>query len=249
MANEESEELEQQDKQEQKENNKEKRKQTLKTVVISVICTLLFVILLLLFVILCLKNCSAKGNNEQTSSSQPIDTERNNKITDVFLDIVNKQMTFDGYDADELTSVVAVTYEDNYPTNFNLNIIVNSDSKVYYYYASDVNYPDDKSGYDDFVSYLLMNTTDHVLNGDITLSLLEKTNEVINTSKTSYKAIISKSASNDKYLSGFYYENNNFFIYQKRLIVEGEDSFAGVGDQKIDSMSPLYDYYRGLLTA
>ena len=240
----------QQNKQEQKEDGKEKREQTLKVVITSSICTLLFIVILLLLVLLGLKKCQPVSNGDtsnSSSSSQPVDTERNNRITDVFKDIVNKQMQLDGFDSDDIKNVVAVIYEDNYPTQFGLNIIVNSETKVYYYYASDVNYPEDKSGYDNFVSYLLMNTSNHVLNGDITLSLSDKTNEVINTSKTSYKAIISKSASNDKYLSGFYYENNNFFVYQKRLIVDSQEPFTGVGNQRIDNLSPLYDYYRDLL--
>ena len=231
-----------QNKQEVKEEKQEESKKTLKTVVISVICTLLFVILLLLLVILCLKNCSGKGNSGQTSSEQPIDTETTAKINKSFLDIVKRQMFFDGYDTDELTSVVAVTYEDS-ETTFDINIIACSESKVYFYYADDVN----KGENINFVSYLLEHDTNQALDGDITLSFLEKSNAPIETSKSSYKGVISKSASDDKYLSGFTYEEDSFFIYQKRLITEGQDPFTGVGDQKISSGEPLYDYYRGLL--
>ena len=98
-----------QNRQEVKEEKQEESKKTLKTVVISVICTLLFVALLLLLIILCLKNCSSKGNSGQTSSEQPVDTETNAKINKSFLDIVKRQMFFDGYDTDELKSVVAVS--------------------------------------------------------------------------------------------------------------------------------------------
>ena len=229
-------------KQEGKEENSGESKKTLKTVVISVICTLLFVVLFLLLVILCLKNCSGKGSSGQTSSEQPIDTETNAKINKSFLDIVERQMFFDGYDADELKSVVAVSYKDE-TTTFDINIIASSDAKVYFYYGEDVN----KTENVDFVSYLLDYDTNQALDGNVSLALLDKVDSSINTSKTTYKAIVSKTASDDKYLSGFSYADNSFFIYQKRLITEGVDPFTGEGDQKISLGEPLYDYYRGLL--
>lgn len=227
------------------EDNKEKKHSTIKVVFISVISTLLIVAIILLLTLLGLKKCSSSNN--KNNSELPIDTERNNKISDVFKDIVNKQMIFDGYDADTLKSVNVVAYQDNYPSNFNLNIVISSESKVYYYYASDVNYPSDKNGYDNFVSYLLKEDNNHILDGNISLSVLDKTNASFNTSKSSYKAVISKDIGDNKYLSGFTYEDNSFFIYQKRLLTEGEDPFTGVGDQKISNGSPLFDYYRGLL--
>ena len=227
------------------EDNKEKKHSTIKVVFISVISTLLIVAIILLLTLLGLKKCSSSNN--KNNSELPIDTERNNKISDVFKDIVNKQMIFDGYDADTLKSVNVVAYQDNYPSNFNLNIVISSESKVYYYYASDVNYPSDKNGYDNFISYLLKEDNNHILDGNISLSVLDKTNASFNTSKSSYKAVISKDIGDNKYLSGFTYEDNSFFIYQKRLLTEGEDPFTGVGDQKISNGSPLFDYYRGLL--
>ena len=141
------EEKKQQSQQEEKE--QDKKKYTLKVVITTVIATLLLIAILLLCVLFGLKNCSGHSK-DNTSSELPIDTERNNKITEVFKDIVNKQMTFDGYDADTLKSVNVVAYQDNYPSKFNLNIVISSESKVYYYYASDVNYPSDKNGYDNF---------------------------------------------------------------------------------------------------
>ena len=236
----------QQSQQEEKETDK--KKYTLKVVITTVIATLLLITILLLCVLFGLKNCS-DHSKDNTSSELSIDTERNNKISDVFKDIVNKQMIFDGYDADTLKSVNVVAYQDNYPSNFNLNIVISSESKVYYYYASDVNYPSDKNGYDNFVSYLLKEDNNHILDGDISLSVLDKTNASFNTSKSSYKAVISKDIGDNKYLSGFTYEDNSFFIYQKRLLTEGEDPFSGVGDQKISNDSPLYHYYRGLIAA
>ena len=238
------EEKKQQSQQEEKE--QDNKKYTLKVVITTVIATLLLIAILLLCVLFGLKNCS-DHSKDNTSSELSIDTERNNKITEVFKDIVNKQMTFDGYDADTLKSVNVVAYQDNYPSKFNLNIVISSESKVYYYYASDVNYPSDKNGYDNFVSYLSKEDNNHILDGNISLSVLDKASTSFNTSKSSYKAVISKDVGDNKYLSGFTYEDNSFFIYQKRLLVEGEDPFTGAGDQKISNDSPLFDYYRGLL--
>ena len=226
----------------EEEQDKSKGSNTLKVVVTTVIATLLLVAIILLLVLFGLKNCSGKGNGGQTSSEQPIDTETNAKINKSFLDIVERQMFFDGYDADELKSVVAVSYEDS-STTFDINIVASSDTKVYFYYGDDVN----KTENVDFVSYLLGYDTTQALDGNVSLALLDKVDSSINTSKTTYKGVISKTASNDKYLSGFSYADNSFFIYQKRLITEGNDPFAGVGDQKISFGEPLFDYYRGLL--
>ena len=104
---------------------------------------------------------------------------------------------------------------------------------------------DIEEGYDNFLSYLLIDETSHILNGEISLNKLDLINEKITTNKSDYKYIISKASNEDRYLSGFYYENNNFFIYYKYLL-NNDDPFIGVGDQLINNTSPLYDYYRGL---
>ena len=224
---------------------KEKRKSTLKTIIITVIVTLLIVILILFLTIFCLKNCSS-NNNKNNSGDTPIDTERNNKITDIFKDIVKKQLDIDGFDLDELETISAVTYNDNYPTSFDLNIVSISDDSVYYYSSANNTYPTNVEGYDNFLSYLLIDETSHILNGEISLNKLNLVNERITTNKSDYKYIISKASNEDRYLSGFYYEDNNFFIYYKHLLIN-DDPFIGVGDQLINNTSPLYDYYRGLL--
>ena len=224
-----------------KEERQEKMSSTFKVAMITAITTLLLIAILLLLILFGMKKC--QGNTQgSTSSEQPIDTETNAKINKSFLDIVKTQMSFDGYDTDELKSVVAVSYKDE-TTTFDINIIASSDTKVYFYYGEDVN----KTENVDFVSYLLDYDTNQALDGNVSLALLDKVDSSINTSKTTYKGVISKTASNDKYLSGFSYADNSFFIYQKRLITEGVDPFTGEGDQKISLGEPLYDYYRGLL--
>ena len=226
-----------------KEERQEKMSSTFKVAMTTAIITLLLIAILLLLILFGMKKC--QGNAQGSiSSEQPIDTETNAKINKLFLDIVERQMFFDGYDTDELKSVVAVSYQDD-ATTFDINIIASSDTKVYFYSGEDVN----KTENVDFVSCLLDYDTNQALDGNISLALLDKTSDSINTSKTSYKAVMSKDASYNKYLSGFTYEDNSFFIYQKRLITEGNDPFVGVGDQKISSGDLLFDYYRGLLAA
>ena len=232
---------EKKNKQQPKEERQEKMSSTFKVAMTTAIVTLLLIAILLLLILFGMKKC--QGNTQgSTSSEQPIDTETNAKISKSFLDIVERQMSFDGFDTDELKSVVAVSYKDE-ETTFDINIIASSESKVYFYSGEDVN----KTENVDFVSYLLDYDTNQALDGNVSLALLDKTTDSINTSKTSYKAVVSKDASDNKYASGFTYEDNSFFIYQKRLISEGVDPFTGVGDQKISSGDLLFDYYRGLL--
>ena len=233
-----------QNKKEYVEGRDEKMSSTFKVVMITVISTLLIIAVLLLLLLFGMKKC--QGNTNSGSSEPPIDTERNNKISDVFKDIVKKQMITFGFDEDELKNVNAISYKDNYPSSFSLNITVTSGSKVYYYMANDINYPSDKNGYDNFLSYLLLDSTSHSLIGDIDMTSLEKSDISINTTKETYKAVIGTSTEGS-YLSGFTYEEDSFSIYQKRLIVEGNDPFLGVGDQKISNGDPLYNYYQGLL--
>ena len=222
----------------------EKMSSTFKVAMITVISTLLIIAILLLLILFGMKRC--QSNTTSGSSEQPIDTERNNKITDVFKDIVKKQMVTFGYDEDELKDVNVVSYEDNYPTSFDLNIAISSDTKVYYYYSSNVQYPDSKDGYDNFVSYLLLDSTSHNLSGDVTLTSLEKVNGSINTTETAYKAVVGKDTTDAFYLSGFKYKDNSFFVFQKEGL-DCEEAFLGDGDQKISSGDQLFDYYRGLL--
>ena len=158
-------------------------------------------------------------------------------------------MVVDGYDEDNLATVESVTYKDNYPSTFDLGITIRSESnKIYTYSIDNCFYPINKEGYEDFMSYLLLETTSKTLNGDINLSYLEASNEKINTSKRSSYYAISKGLDDSRYLSGFYKENNEYYIYQNRLINEGEDPFIKDCDQKIISGDTLYEFYRGVAT-
>ena len=246
------EELKQQEidnKKQNKEDNKDKKK-TLKTVIISVISTLLFIIILLLIILLCLKNCSKQNNSgiNNSGSSGPRYNYDNELLDDKFKKIVNYEREFYTYE-EEPTEVVSVSYLDNYPNNFTLNIVTKATDKVYLYNIKDCSYTGDKSSYDNCISYILSVDINGRLNGDVNLDKNTLENISINTSKSSYKFIISKSLTDNYYLSGFYYENNEFFIFNNRLYSEGNDPFLGVGDQRVTIEDPLYGYYQNILKA
>jgi hypothetical protein len=229
----------------QEEKEQDKKKYTLKVVVTTVIATLLLIAILLLCVLFGLKNCSNKNNGNQSTSSQIVkDEELNNR----FLDIVKKQMVGDGYDEDTLTQVVVVTASDNYPNSFTLDITVKSNSKLYYYSASDVNYKDidgNKDSYSNLVSYLKLDKSDY-LDGDISL-LSETISDIHITTTKQGKWTIGVNTSNEYHLSGYYLEDNTFHIYHKRLVNEVDDPFIDtVEDYLVKSGNLLYDYYLGL---
>ena len=48
----------------------------------------------------------------------------------------------------------------------------------------------------------------------ILLGRVEAADKVIPTSKSSYKRIIGKSITNNRYVYGYYYENNHYYIYE-----------------------------------
>ena len=134
-------------------------------VITTVIVTLLLIALLLLGILFGMKMCSGRTNSETSSSQIVKDEELNNR----FLDIVKKQMIGHGYDEDELTEVVAIMAQDNYPISFTLDIVAKSSSKLYYYYAENANYKDVIGTYSNMVEYLKLDKY-YYLDGDITLT-------------------------------------------------------------------------------
>ena len=246
--------IEQPQKEENKQNNKEQKQQdngdkkkTLKTVIITIICTLLFIIILILLILLGLKKCVRNNNgtlpNSGTSDSSIKYDYDADKVDDLFKKIVSNQLSADGFDEDQLTNVIVVTYADN-QTSFNLNIEVRSSTKVYYYRLSNHPY----SGFDNFVPYLLSldldNPPHRTLNdGAITMETFYPSLETITTDKTSNKYLISTNYSGtDKFFSGFYFENNEYRAYIHKPLVE--DTFKQNADLIIDRDNPLYGYYQ-----
>ena len=245
--------IEQPQKDENKQNNKEQKQQdnddkkkTLKTVITTIFCTLLFIIILLLLILLGLKKCVSDNNEILPNSGAPSSSIKYdydiNKIDDVFKKIVKNQLFVDGFDEDPLKDVISVTYSDTV-TSFNLNIEVRSDTKVYYYRLS--NYP--YSGFDNFVPYLLSLDLDTKLSlneGTISLDTYLPTLETITTDKQCKYLISSNMSGTTKYFSGYYFQDNQYYIYQHQELTS--NPFNEASNQIINIDSPLYNYYHGL---
>ena len=226
----------------------EDKKSSKKIIFIFIGLDILLVIIIVL--LLCLKSCKNNNNAQEYSDGESIDIERNNRITDLFKGIVKKNLVANSYDDDFLTEINAITYTDNYPNNFSLNISVSSLSKVYYCSISDYPYEGETSTYDNFLSYLLSDTTEYkVSKSSASVNQFKLTDKTINTSKDKYKYVISESNSEpaDRYIDGFYLEDDNYYIYQNKLVVDNTDPFTNASNQIIKSDSPLYNYYQGKL--
>ena len=227
------------------ESKQEEKKPSKKAISIFIAVDVLIVIIIIL--LLCLKNCKPVPNQDN-SGEQPIDTVRVNKITDIFRSIVKKNMDYVSITDNNIDKVVGITYSDNYPNTFNLNISVTTESNLYYLTISDYTYDGNKEEYNNFLDYLLLDTTEYKVshgNNDIYKSSILDTK--ITTSQNVNRYIISESTGGDKYINGFYKDNNEFYVYQNTLITEGVDPFTKSSNQIIKSDSPLYDYYRALL--
>lgn len=224
--------------------NNEFKKHTIKVAVTSVISTLLFVAFLLLFVLFSLKNCDKENNAFITSYNSSLSMKYNydsEQLDKRFKSIVNQELSFEGFE-DEVTDIVAVTYIDNYPNSFSLDISSTCGNTLYFYQLEVYAYTGDKASYDNFVAYLLSLITNDRLEGDCTLERLEVVDEPITTSKNSYKCVIGKSQTNAKYVFGYYYENNQYYIYQNKEM--NGDPFSGQPSLTIDTDGLLYSYYK-----
>ena len=235
--------------QEQKQDNKEKRKQTFKVAFISSVCTLLLIIIILFCVILGLKKCtrvpSNNGSSSSGDSSGPVYNFDNDKLDTVFKKIVSKQMLVDGFDPDELTEVLGVTYTDN-STSFDLDISVRSISNVYYYHLDNSIY----TGYDNFVSYILEfdfdNKVGRPLDGDeVSINYLSISNDSINTDKECKYVITTNDLGTTKYLSGYYIDNHEYHVYLKKELIDN-NPFDETADKIIIISDYLYGYYQSI---
>lgn len=233
-------ELKQPEQKEDKQENKEEKKSTLKRVLgILIILDLLLVIILL--ILFGLKSC--KSNNSSTSSIESSSSERydSDELDGVFKKIVKTQMDDYGFDEDSLLNVVAVSYVDN-SSSFDLTISVISSTKVYIYKIENSGY----QGYDNFVSFLLVNNNNTPLNGVVSLNKLTISNDAVTTSKSNNHYAVGKNDLEEKYLSGYYYDENGYYIYQK-LLLDNTDPFTKQESQIINSDDLLYSYYQRLI--
>ena len=227
--------------QDQKQEKKKKRKQTIKVAFISSVCTLLLIIIILFCVVLGLKKCTRVSNNSSLGSSQEYNYD-NTKLDTVFKKLVFNQVYVDMGTEDPIDNIVVVTYSDS-GSSFTLNIDAKIGDNIYYYFANNVSY----SGFPTFVDYLLTLNLDNnlpLIQGDnYGVNLLEISNERL-TNKKSATYVITNDVSK-KYLSGYYYENNQYYVYQK-VELNNADAFPLEASKIIDIDNPLFGYYQEL---
>ena len=229
--------------------NQEEKKSSAKKIV-SVFIGLDILLVIIIILLLCLKSC--KENQEPRTSDPDIDMVRVTRATDIFRGIVRKNMEFNIYPEDNLDKVLAISYTDNYPNNFSLKISVSSETKVYYCTITEYEYDGNKEQYSNFLDYLLLDSTTYTVGkGSPTLNSTIKTDARITTDKAPNRYIVSENEHNpaDRYIDGFYKDNDSFYVYGHKPCVDGTDPFATASDKVINSESPLYDYYRALLIA
>lgn len=242
------EELKKQDKQEQKEEKKELVKRDLKIVITSVVCTLLFIIILLLLVFLGLKNCSSnegdRGSYSSSSTSnEPTYNYDNESLNNQFIKIVNFERSVGGFD-EAPTDVVAITYIDNYPNSFSIDITAKAVNNIYHYRLDNYSYGGDTSSYDNCIGYIsTLDITSRLDAGGSTQTIQTSaiTNETIVTDKGNHYVI--SNADPIKYFSGFYLDNNEYQVYNYIEFTSGDNPFNTESSFKVNSSSPLYRYY------
>ena len=70
-------------------------------------------------------------------------------------------------------------------------------------------------------------------------------NDEISTSKSNNHYAVGKNDLEEKYLSGYYYDDNGYHIYQK-LLLDNTDPFTKQENQIINSNDLLYGYYKNI---
>ena len=229
---------------EQKQDNK--KKNIKKFLIIFFLFDLVVAIIFLLF--LGIQRCSGPTSQHSSNPSINYDVE---KLDNKFKNIVNSyRLGPGGMSADNIIEVEAVTYTDNYDSGaFSLSISVLSETgRVYLYTANNVSYPEDKSKFDNLVSYLLLEDTPNIFDNEgasFELETFNKTEEVISTDKVCKYIISSNISGTASYLDGFYFENNNYYVYQNKEVTN-DNPFGEAATMVIEPSSLLYQYYQSL---
>lgn len=224
--------------------NKDLRKYTLKIVITTVISTLLFIAALLLFVLFGLKNCSG-GNCESSNQSSLVMKYDYDavKLDNKFKTIVKSyREDVNGFSADTLSEVKAVTYVDDYDNGkFSLSIsVTNTTDKLYFYKLENCIYPNNQNNFNNLIEYLLLDDTPNIfLDGDASIGECTLVNEAITTNKEC-KYVISSNG-NTKYLDGFYFENNQYYVYCHQSM--SSKPFDESPTQTVGLDNLLYKYY------
>ena len=223
-----------------------KKKNIKKFLLIFFLFDLVVAIIFLLF--LGIQRCSGPSSHNSSNPSINYDVE---KLGNKFKIIVNSyRLGPGGMSADNIIEVEAVTYTDNYNSgSFSLSISVLSETgRVYLYTANNVSYPEDKSKFDNLISYLLLEDTPNIFDNEVAsfeLETFNKTEEVISTDKVCKYIISSNISGTTTYLDGFYFENNNYYVYQNKEVTN-DNPFGETATTVIEPSNPLYPYYQSL---
>ena len=224
------------------------KRDTFKVAIISSVSTLILIIIILLLVIFGMKNCSS--NNKETSSSssnvnEPTYHYDNESLNNQFIKIVNYERLVGGFD-EAPTDVVAITYIDNYPNNFNISITTKAGNTIYYYHLDNYSYSGDTSSYDNCIGYILSININDRLDDRASIVKSTATSETIVTDKGNHYVI--SDADPIKYFSGFYLDNNEYKVYNYIEFTSGDNPFNEEPALKVDYTNPLYGYYQYLLS-
>lgn len=221
----------------QKEQEQKKKHPIIRTFITIVLMDV--IIFGFIFLMISLNRCSS-NNNSSTLSSSDSNTSQidSQKLDNKLKAIVNKQMALDGFASDNLNKVNAVTYEDSYPTSFNLCISASSEAKTYRYQITNCNYPKNNR-FDNFISYLLDSATLDQLKGEINLEYAT----IVNQQET---YVISKDDNDNNYLTGYQLKDNSYYIYQKTTVIDITNPFIETPSQIIRDGELLFNYYQSL---
>lgn len=128
-------------------------------------------------------------------------------------------------------------------------------NKLYVYKAYKAFYLEDKSGFGNLISYLLLDTTPNIfaegdpLETEFSCNTAIPTTEVITTDKPCKYVISNNIAGTIKYFDGFYFDNDNnqYNVYHHQEYNADTNPFTKQADMVVNLDHPLYGYYQNLL--
>lgn len=245
-------------------NNKEKKLDRSQKIRIAIGAFLVidFIIFIILFLLLP-RYCSKKDVNNSSNVSSIKEPYNGQDLNNRLLNLVKEQIELDGFDEDNISSVVTFSYEEDVQGNFKINITASSDENAYLYTATSCKYEikDDKDN-----PFNHLNSGDFTINGDISVSKYKKTAGSVEVATSNAGTVRNgnfityESVSNNKYFSGYRFKDNQLKIYQH---IEVNDEFTLAKDidplknikpdvaakvEIVNNNHPLYDFYTYLGT-
>ena len=207
-------------------------------IIVPIVVALIAVLVISL---ICLNQCHGKNGDNTSSQNVNKDEILDNK----FKAIVKKQLEIGLFEEDQLKDVIAVSYVDNYPTLFNLDIAVKSATKIYYCSFNEAKYSSDINSYNNFASFIkgLNNDT---LNSESILSW-DNIDNTQNLPSEGHYLVGKNELSNELHFSGYQLVNNEYHVYHKQTIMENINPLEqNLAHQAIKQGETLFDYYQGL---